>query len=259
MPSRIIRESALTSKTLDQLSDGAERLFWRLTLVADDWGRFDPTPEVILSKAFPLKIKVLSVKKIIAWVEELIKVGLIEFYVSENRLIASFITWKKYQRIRNKSKFPDPPQIAANGGNSPQLAADCGRLQQVLQKLSLDMGYRVLDIGNREYLNSTSPLKAASSGEVPVEWPEQELWLKDFLEKQNYLNGDYKSQLLVYEWWDQVSVAVNGIDEALLEREFAKMAAWISENPNRKPTAKGIRKFVRGWLERAYEKERKQR
>jgi hypothetical protein len=50
MPDRVTRESALTSETLGGLSDFAERLFWRLTIVADDAGRFIANPAVIAGR-----------------------------------------------------------------------------------------------------------------------------------------------------------------------------------------------------------------
>ena len=56
MPDRIIRESALSSHTLDGLTDGAERTFWRLIVVADDHGRFDADPRVLLAKCYPLRV-----------------------------------------------------------------------------------------------------------------------------------------------------------------------------------------------------------
>lgn len=41
MPNRIIRDKCRTSISLDKLSFGAECMFWRLTTVADDYGRFE--------------------------------------------------------------------------------------------------------------------------------------------------------------------------------------------------------------------------
>ena len=64
MPNRIIRESCTTSPTLDALSDGAERMFWRLTTIADDYGRFDADPRVLLAKCFPLRVGRISIKTI---------------------------------------------------------------------------------------------------------------------------------------------------------------------------------------------------
>lgn len=98
------------------------------------------------------------------------------------------------------------------------------------------------------------------STSTATEWPENDLIaknLKDFLLKQTYFKDKYQQQLLHYEWWDNLSTVINGIDIKWIDIEFAKMRKWIIDNPKRTPTVKGFRKFVGGWLERGYEKERR--
>jgi hypothetical protein len=87
-------------------------------------------------------------------------------------------------------------------------------------------------------------------------WPEEDLWLKQFLEKQTYLNNSTGS-LLAYDWWEDVAAVLGGIDRTFIERQFAKIGAWLKENPGRRPTAKGARRFLRSWLERARDQERR--
>ena len=65
MPSRVIRESALNSPTLAKLSHGAERLFWRLTIIADDAGRFDAHPTVVKARCFPLLVDTLKTADVV--------------------------------------------------------------------------------------------------------------------------------------------------------------------------------------------------
>jgi len=109
MPSRIIRESARTSPTLDALSDGAERLFWRLTTVADDFGRFRADPRVVLGDCFPLRIGKMDPDQVYTWISELAAVNLIVIYAVNDRIYGQFATWAKYQYPRAKtSKFPFP-------------------------------------------------------------------------------------------------------------------------------------------------------
>ena len=110
MPNRIIRESALTSATLYRLSDGAERLFWRMTLVADDFGRFEADTQVLKSKCFPLWPDAkMPAKRVIALYRELEMAELIGTYVVSGKHYGHFITWEKYQQRRAaSSKFPDP-------------------------------------------------------------------------------------------------------------------------------------------------------
>lgn len=134
MPSRIIRESALTSESLNLLSGEAERMFWRLTIVADDHGRFEADPRVLLARCFPLRVGEIKAAEVEALRDEIAVTGTIELYEVRGRLYGCFPSWFEHQRRReSKPKYPGPddpgaarresPQLAANGGNPPQPAA----------------------------------------------------------------------------------------------------------------------------------------
>lgn len=109
MPSRIIRESCTTSPTLDSLSDGAERLFWRMTTIADDFGRMEADARIVRAKCFPLKTDSIKLQVVEKYVKEMTLVGLLTVYEVENKRYAFFPKWDKHQRVRAKvSKFPPP-------------------------------------------------------------------------------------------------------------------------------------------------------
>lgn len=109
MPNRIIKESALISRQLAQLSHGAERTFWRLTLIADDFGRFFADPIAIKSRCYPLLADDIKSAQVGAWVDEMVKFGLVKLYTVEQNTYGFFPTWEKHQQRRAvKSKFPDP-------------------------------------------------------------------------------------------------------------------------------------------------------
>ncbi len=132
MPSRIIRESCRTSPNLDQLSDGAERLFWRLTTVADDHGRFDADPRVVLAACFPLKVGNISVETITIFLKELESTQLVRMYEVESRRYGHFVTWQKHQRQRDtKPKHPDPP-AATRRKSRPSAARVIGYREGVI-------------------------------------------------------------------------------------------------------------------------------
>ena len=90
-------------------------------------------------------------------------------------------------------------------------------------------------------------------------WPEEDLWLWDFLKSRDLFtrHGYLSDGLLDYTYWDNVSQIVHGLSKEFLEPEFAKISTWFDDNPTRKPTQRGLRKFVKGWIERAHEKERR--
>ena len=124
MPSRIIKESCTRSATLDALSAEAERLFWRLTTVADDYGRLDAHATVVRTSCFKRRedIRTAQVER---WLRELATGAdpALQLYTVEGRRYGVFRKWHIHQRTRQgRSRFPDPPPFAATCGNSPQSA-----------------------------------------------------------------------------------------------------------------------------------------
>ena len=114
MPNRIIRDSCKTSPSLDLLSDGAERFFWRLVTVADDFGRFEADPRILLAKTFPLRVDRMRPKQAEGWFNELRSNGIVNLYSHGGRVYGHFLNWTKHQDTRAKaSKFPDPQASAS--------------------------------------------------------------------------------------------------------------------------------------------------
>ena len=109
MPNRIIKESITTSCEVDNLTPEEERLFYRLIVVCDDYGRMDARPPMLRAKCFPLKIDSVKDEDIEKWLTSLIKQQLIQIYIVENKPYLQMSTWEKHQQVRAKrSKFPAP-------------------------------------------------------------------------------------------------------------------------------------------------------
>jgi hypothetical protein len=110
VPNRDIRESCRTSETLAKLTHGCERLFWRLTTYADDWGRFLASAAVLRAHCFALLLTTISELDVEGWIAELQHHNLIRLYTAEDgKLYGEFVTWRKHQRVRAKfSKYPAP-------------------------------------------------------------------------------------------------------------------------------------------------------
>lgn len=105
MPNRILRDWT-DSYHVEPLSAEAERLFVRLIMKADDFGRFHADPRLIKAACFPL----LSVRDtdISLWIAECEKSGVIAVYAVDGRKYLAVIDFK--QRMReSKSKFPTKP------------------------------------------------------------------------------------------------------------------------------------------------------
>lgn len=143
MPDRIIRESALGSATLGLLSDFAERLFWRLTTVADDYGRFNAHPSFLFGRCMAM-VDGATVKKVEDAINQLAQAGTIALYEAEGKKLGHFPNWEKYQRgFRGKPKYPDPPAVC---GDLRQLAATRGDLPPY--SYSYSKSYSINEIEN---------------------------------------------------------------------------------------------------------------
>jgi hypothetical protein len=105
MPNRILREGYLDSARVDALSLGAETLFVRLLLVADDFGRFDGRSIVVASRLWPLRrVKLADVDK---WVAECQAAGLVFRHEQNGRSVLEVLEFRQRTRA-NVSKYPLP-------------------------------------------------------------------------------------------------------------------------------------------------------
>lgn len=105
MPRRFIGDSILASETLARLSAGAERLFYRLIVLADDFGRYHSGARYVRSVAMPLiDVSTVTVGTYLAELEE---VGAICRYEVDGHGFLHFQKWHRYQYLRAKtSKYP---------------------------------------------------------------------------------------------------------------------------------------------------------
>lgn len=127
MPNRIISSGILTSDSLSQLTWFEQAVFFRLLVLADDYGRYDGRPAVIRGQAFSLhNVTNSDIEKALS---RLAAVDIVSNYVVDGRPYLQLEHWGKYQRLRNsKEKFPPPPDCksAAVRRELPRDSADCG-------------------------------------------------------------------------------------------------------------------------------------
>ena len=131
MPNRVIKESITTSDTLAQVSAEAERLFWRLVVLADDYGLYDGRPMTILGKGFTAFLGTIKPKDVASWMDELEAAGLIRRYAADGKSFVQLLTWDRHQQTRAKrSKYPQPQEtdctpdqpLASDSNCNPMLA-----------------------------------------------------------------------------------------------------------------------------------------
>lgn len=116
MPNRFIKESIIASETLAELTGDEERLFWRLIVLADDFGRYYGDPVLLRPQCFPRLIAEIEQAAFEGWLRRLVEVGLIQLYEVAGKRYLQVVTWSAHQQQRAKnSKFPPSPADSGNG------------------------------------------------------------------------------------------------------------------------------------------------
>ncbi len=106
MPNRILRDWADSIK-FDGISAESERLFLRLIMKADDFGRFHADPRLVRSGCFPL-LETVRTEQIVRWLDELSTRRLLFRYEVGGRAFLSVVNFR--QRLKQSvPKFPPAP------------------------------------------------------------------------------------------------------------------------------------------------------
>jgi len=109
MPNRIIKESICSSETLAEVTPEAERLWWRVITRADDFGRFEASPKVLLGQCLTAFLGEITLDNIDEWLCELVGADLIRLYEVEGKRYLQVTSWDKHQQRRAQhSKYPAP-------------------------------------------------------------------------------------------------------------------------------------------------------
>ena len=168
MPNRFIKESICTSDSIDGLSWFDEVFFYRLTVNADDYGRFDARTAILKARLFPLKN--ISDKQIEQALASLEQADLIHLYESEGKPYLHLPTWGKHQSVRNsKSKYPSPVE-----GNPQALECNCKQL-----KANVPVSVFVSDIRESKDAPASARTKYGDYGWVKLTGEEYQRLEKD--------------------------------------------------------------------------------
>lgn len=103
MPNRILRDWT-DSYHVEQISADAERLFARLIMKADDFGRYHADPRLVLAGCFPLLPNV-TVEQITKWMLECSNAELVVLYEVNGKPYLSILDFRQRLR-RHTAKFP---------------------------------------------------------------------------------------------------------------------------------------------------------
>ncbi len=248
MPNRILKESIHTSPNLNALSPLAERHFYRLLPVPDDFGCFEATSLVVKGRCYPLRpeIKTSEIEK---WHSEMVEQQIIRLWTEDGRQFGQFLNWDKHQRVRSlhQRKTPIPPpidvtcrQMTANDGLNPNPNPNLN-LNPKKNKDTLDTTELKEREEKEEEKGSHTLLKEEEKEERGIS---SSLVLSSSLKAKKPLQpGILGSKMNDTEWFSFLRnlPAYKHID---LDFQLSKMDAWLSANPGRQKT----RLFIVKWL-----------
>lgn len=104
MPTRLLRDWT-DSARVEHLSAEAERLFVRLIMRADDYGRFHADPRLVSAACLPL-VRQVTDERVESWIGEIHAAGLVSVYQANGRKFLEIANFGQRTRAQ-KSKFPD--------------------------------------------------------------------------------------------------------------------------------------------------------
>ena len=216
MPNRVIKESIKRSPQIDALTWFEEVVYYRLMVTADDYGCMDGRTVLLKSELFPLKENVTK-KAIEDAISKLVSVGLLCKYTANDMPYLFFPTWEKHQRLRNTHrKYPNPADY-------------------VLTVTRQSDDSQVEDIGRSE-IESEIEIEKENNSTEPQAPSVLTLTLIDGSE-YGISQGD------VDEW----QAAFPNVD---VMQQLHAMKLWCKDNPKKRKTKNGIRRFVTNWLDR---------
>jgi hypothetical protein len=130
---RMLNKVIILSKKINAVSEGAENLYYRLLVNADDFGRFRAEAEIIKGQIYTLRK--ISVGQIASRLQELTEIDLIRLYKVDGETYLEITKFEDYQKFRSdipkKSEYPAPvtylerPDTSRNGTERAETGSPC--------------------------------------------------------------------------------------------------------------------------------------
>ena len=157
MPNRYLRASYVDSKRINNLSAEAERMFCRLLVHVDDFGRCEACADLLRGKLFARQIDKVTEDKITAWVEELARNELLFIYSVSGCEYIQMNTWENGRA--KASKCPNPhtdvskrlqmyahENISPDSDPDPDPDPDTGSALDSDKRLSGELGTKIKSV-----------------------------------------------------------------------------------------------------------------
>lgn len=201
----------------------AECLFYRLLVVADDFGAFDGRPVIVRAKCLPLRDSTIA--DVEAWLRELAERALIVQYEVEGRPYIAIPKFKQRTRA-NSAKYPLPDDWLTDDGqltvNGPSSARLCG-----------GGGGGVFEVGGGD--GADPPAGQPPAVTLPL--------------------NDGSEYPVTAEQVREFADLYRAVD---VECQLRAMRGWLIANPSNRKTRSGVLRFVTRWLGQEQNKSAKQ-
>ena len=221
MPNRILRDTALDSDRIAGVDEGSEVLFYRLIMLADDFGRFDGRVSVIRGRAFALR-QTVTEKEIERRLSQLSKAQLIQRYKVADKPYISIPRFGQRQRAE-KSKFPAP---VSNPLTNDGQMTDGGQTSAPVVVVG-----DVYEDVSKPLASSPNGLSAGVNGEAVAFIP-----LVD--------GSEFGVSEGALQEFKKAYPALNMLQTML------EIRAWCIANPTKRKTRKGAMRFINSWMAR---------
>jgi hypothetical protein len=106
MPNRYLRAGYIDSKRINKLSAEGERMFCRLLVHVDDFGRCEADADLLRGKLFARQLDKITAEHVGKWLDELSANELLQLYQVDGQRYLQMSTWEKGRA--KQSKCPQP-------------------------------------------------------------------------------------------------------------------------------------------------------
>jgi hypothetical protein len=108
----MIDKVVILSKKINAISEGAENLYYRVNIKADDYGRYHAEPEILKGQVYTLRK--IKLAEIFRRIDELWKIELIKLYVVKDEKYLEIVDFEKHQTFKTdrlkKAEYPEPKE-----------------------------------------------------------------------------------------------------------------------------------------------------
>jgi len=225
MPNRLLREGICTSDPINELSAEEEVMFYRLLVVADDYGHMDGRLTILKAQCFPLK-ETATVARIETWVAGLVRKSMLARYMVDGRTFLAVRKWES--RVRTKAKYPIPSEA-----DWCDLSTDCAQADNNMPQGAADGEQDAARAGPRNArrgLGLGLGLGASNDNQVVFDAASGAWTIPDLLQTQ----------------WRGAYPALT------LDAELSKAAAWLIANPKNQKS--NYARFLTNWLTKAQDR-----